>query len=83
LPSYWRHFEAPGVGHCFNGQGLYPSGIFDTLVKWVEQGEIPEKLDVDTSTWARTKGRILCPYPKKAVYDGKGWTDQPGSYSCQ
>ncbi|TID20705.1 feruloyl esterase b precursor [Venturia nashicola] len=29
--DYYRLFEAPGVGHCWTGTGLYPSGIFESL----------------------------------------------------
>jgi hypothetical protein len=29
--DYYRYFEAPGVGHCWTGAGLYPQGLFDSL----------------------------------------------------
>lgn len=29
--DYYRLFEAPGVGHCWTGPGLYPSGMFESL----------------------------------------------------
>lgn len=81
--SYYRHFEAPGVGHCYNGQGLYPASIFDSLVRWVERGEVPEQLIVDTSgLTGPKKGRILCPHPKKSRYRGTGDAFEVSSYYC-
>jgi hypothetical protein len=29
--DYYRHFEAPGVVHCYRGAGLYPQNIFRSL----------------------------------------------------
>ncbi|KAM5354720.1 hypothetical protein ACJ41O_001367 [Fusarium nematophilum] len=46
--DYYRFFEAPGVGHCGGGNGWFPGGGFDALVKWVEEGIAPETLDAET-----------------------------------
>jgi hypothetical protein len=81
--SYYRHFEAPGLGHCYSGTGLYPAGTFDSVVRWVEQGIAPDKLDVDTSSlFGPKQGRILCPHPKKAKYKGTGGAWVADSYVC-
>jgi hypothetical protein len=77
--NYYRHFEAPGVGHCYTGTGLYPAGIFDSMVRWVEAGEVPDYLKVDVFAG---KQRILCPYPQKARYKGTGDTYAASSYYC-
>jgi hypothetical protein len=77
--NYYRHFEAPGVGHCFTGKGLYPAGIFDSMVRWVEAGEVPDSLKVDVSYG---KQRILCPYPKRAHYKGTGDAYAVDSFYC-
>jgi hypothetical protein len=81
--NYYRHFEAPGVGHCYTPSGLYPASIFDSMRKWVEEGVVPDKLDVDTSTMFTPKaGRILCPHPKKSRYKGEGDVTFGSSYFC-
>ncbi|KAF2418256.1 tannase and feruloyl esterase [Tothia fuscella] len=82
LHDYYRLFEAPGVGHCYTGTGLYPQGIFKSLVDWVENGKAPDVLDVDmSSTFGPKKTRILCPHPQKARYKG-GSPDVKSSYTC-
>jgi hypothetical protein len=81
--SYYRYFEAPGVGHCYTPSGLYPAGIFDAMRKWVEQGVAPETLEVDASSlFGPPRGRILCPHPKKSRYDRKGPVESISSYYC-
>jgi hypothetical protein len=84
VKDYYRHFEAPGVGHCYIGNGLYPASMFDTLVNWVEKGVAPDKLIVDTSAWKGAgTGRILCPYPQRSRYRGSGNTFSADSYYCE
>ena len=81
--SYYRHFEAPGVGHCYSASGLYPAATFDSLVRWVEQGIAPDVLEVDmTELKGPRKSRILCPFPKRSKYKGSGDTMQAESYYC-
>jgi hypothetical protein len=82
--DYYRHFEAPGLGHCFSTSGLYPAGIFDSMVKWVEKGIAPDKLEVDTTSIlvGPPSSRILCPHPKKSRYTGKGPNTLSSSYVC-
>jgi hypothetical protein len=76
--DYFRHFEAPGLGHCYTDSGLYPDGIFHSMVRWVEEGIAPDQLV--------TKGKrngILCPHPQKARFDGKGNPSLASSYACK
>ncbi|KAL4937188.1 hypothetical protein BDV06DRAFT_216069 [Aspergillus oleicola] len=81
--KYYRLFEAPGLGHCWSPGGLYPSTIFDDLVAWVEEGRTPETLPVTfTDDNDVRNDRILCPYPEKAVYDGRGDPTARSSYHC-
>jgi hypothetical protein len=80
--DYFRYFEAPGVAHCYSGAGLYPQGILDSLVKWVEHGEVPETLLVDYPSITGRKDRILCPYPQKSRYNGTGNIWSKDSYYC-
>lgn len=60
-------FRAPAVMHCYGGIGGYPSGIFNALVNWVENGVAPESLEAKSPTNRTT---LLCPYPKKAIFQG-------------
>ncbi|QDS72107.1 hypothetical protein FKW77_003629 [Venturia effusa] len=81
--DYYRFFEAPGVGHCWTGTGLYPSGIFESLIKWVEEGQVPDLLEVDMSSrLGFTKTRILCPYPQRSKYKGSGNAYDANSFEC-
>jgi Tannase and feruloyl esterase len=83
IHDYYRHYEAPGVGHCYTATGLYPQGIFASLIKWVEQGIKPDTLDVDVSgLTGPPKHRILCPYPQRSKYKGSGDTNSVDSYYC-
>jgi hypothetical protein len=81
--DYYRHFEAPGVGHCYTVSGLFPQGIFRSLVDWVEKGTAPDVQVVDRSGFSSIKkSRILCPYPQRSIYKGSGDTEQKESYYC-
>jgi hypothetical protein len=81
--SHFRLFEAAGVGHCYGGKGSQPKTSFDALRAWVENGTVPETLPVSFKDDNGTmNSRILCPYPKKVIYDGKGDTTVESSYSC-
>jgi feruloyl esterase len=82
--QFLRLFMAPGVAHCGGGAGPPPSGHFEALVRWVEQGDAPETLDavrVDASgNVLRT--RPLCQYPLVARYKGRGSTDAAENFRC-
>jgi len=84
VSDYFRHYEAPGVGHCYSGTGIYPSDIFKSLVDWVEHRKTPDKLIVDMSTFlGGQRARILCPYPQRSLYRGTGNVWKAESYFCQ
>jgi feruloyl esterase len=80
----FRLFMAPGMEHCFGGEG--PS-VFDgmsALEQWVEQQKAPEQLiasHIANGTPDRT--RPLCLYPKVAVYSGTGSTDDAANFVCR
>jgi hypothetical protein len=75
LRDYYRYFEAPGARHCIDGQGGSPHETFQALVDWVEKGIAPETL---TARNTEDKERLLCLYPKKAVFKGN-----PSEYTAQ
>ena len=73
--AYARLFVVPGMGHCSGGPSTDQFDAFTALVKWVEQGEAPERIVAAVSTtnvdkpasWPLTRSRPLCAYPAKAV----------------
>ncbi|GME48467.1 Potassium transporter [Neofusicoccum parvum] len=80
LRDFFRYFEAPGVAHCSGGAGPQPEGAFAALVAWVERGEAPEVL---VGTMASGGERVLCLYPRRAVWDGVGEVGEVGSWRCE
>jgi feruloyl esterase len=83
--DYYRFFEAPGIEHCYGGDGPFPGKSLDALIAWVEQGQAPETLEAITVadeaglTWERP----LCLYPKKQVWSGKGDSRKPDGWTCE
>jgi feruloyl esterase len=65
VKDFYRHFEELGVWHCGGGKGAYPSHSTDNLVRWVEHGQVPDVLVVETRL--EDDGDVrklnLCPYP--------------------
>ena len=62
--------------------------ILSALERWVEEGTAPERIvavkyvnNVPAQGIART--RPLCVYPKVAVYDGSGSTDDASNFRCR
>lgn len=67
--SFYRHYEIPGMAHCFGGPAGQPTSFFDQLRAWVENGTAPESSPIDLTVSGQTHHRILCPYPKRARFD--------------
>ncbi|UZP43293.1 hypothetical protein NXS19_011109 [Fusarium pseudograminearum] len=80
--DYYRFFEAPGVYHCKGGPGWFPGGVFDALVKWVEEGKAPDTLYAETTGTEKKRVVELCAYPKKLTYQG-GDASIASSYGCK
>jgi len=80
LMPWFRHFVAPGVGHCGGGNGPQPQNMLQAVVNWVENGVAPD-------TIAATGGgrtRNLCAYPKVQTYIGGGADPAlASSFVCQ
>lgn len=96
--SFFRLFMAPGMDHCRGGPGANvfgnagvaapePSAQNDLLMaldRWVEQDTAPERLIAARVTnGVVTQTRPLCAYPKTAVYNGSGSTDDAASFVCR
>ncbi|HEY1340604.1 MAG TPA: tannase/feruloyl esterase family alpha/beta hydrolase [Bryobacteraceae bacterium] len=63
--KFARLFLAPGVAHCAGGPGPQPSGQFDAVVSWVEEGKAPDTLTAlrRDSSGAVVQSRRLCRWP--------------------
>jgi hypothetical protein len=83
VQRFYRLFRAPGVGHCGGGAGPQPQNLFGALVGWVEHGTAPEQILATTTVGgAVTRSRPLCLYPRTAIYNGSGSTDDAASFHC-
>ena len=85
LYGFYRLFRAPGVGHCgIHSSGPVPVDPFGALVKWVEQGVAPDSLLASGGSAAPATGRTrpVCLYPKSAIYNGTGSTDDANNFHC-
>ena len=80
--QFFRHFMAPGVGHCGGGTGPQPQNLLQSVVDWVENGIAPDRITASKSITGGTQTRPLCPYPTVAKYTGSGSTDDASNFVC-
>jgi hypothetical protein len=81
--QFYRHFMAPGVGHCGGGAGPQPVNQFQAVVNWVENGQAPATLTATkTNSDGSTQNRPLCPYPAMAKYVGSGDPNDAANFVC-
>jgi feruloyl esterase len=85
--DFYRLFLAPGLYHCQGGPGPNVLDVQGALEKWVEQGVAPETIPAtkykdDKPFEGVAMSRPLCPYPKRAHYNGSGDTTDASSFSC-
>jgi feruloyl esterase len=83
----YRLFIAPGVAHCGGGPGPNVLELRDALEDWVEHGRAPERIVAKRLGEGSRDGpaeyaRPLCPYPKRAGYDGVGDPSRAESFEC-
>jgi feruloyl esterase len=74
----------PGVFHCGGGTGPQVFDSFGALVRWVENGDAPDRIvasRVESGVVIRT--RPLCAYPYGARWDGKGDPNAAESFDCK
>jgi feruloyl esterase len=96
--EFFRLFMVPGMGHCSGGPGATLFGnqggtapvvdadhdLLAALDAWVEKGVAPGRIIASRVEGGRTvRTRPLCPYPTRAVYTGKGSTDDAASFTCR
>lgn len=76
-----------GTTHSIPGFENADHDIILAMMKWVEEGDAPERLIAtkftnDTATLGIQSQRPLCPYPKQAKYI-TGETNKAGSWECK
>ena len=82
--SFMRLFLLPAVGHCGGGSGPSQVDWLETIQRWVEDGEAPDRLVATRLSPEGEVGmrRALCAYPARSVYDGSGDPRREESFSC-
>jgi hypothetical protein len=85
LSQFARLFLVPGVDHGFRGAGSTPIGQMEALIRWVEEGQAPDKLMAEhrDSNGKILRTRPLFPYPQVAKYKGSGSTDEAENFVAQ
>lgn len=79
--TFLRLFMLPGVLHCGGGPGPDFADWLRIIRDWVEKGKAPERVVMSKIAQGKTTmTRPVFPYPRKAVYDGKGDPDLESSY---
>ncbi len=80
--EFVRLFLAPGVDHGFRGAGPTPIGVFEALVRWVEEGKAPERIEAELrdSSGKVIRTRPLFPFPHVAKYKGTGSPDDAANF---
>ncbi|KAK3290428.1 Tannase/feruloyl esterase [Chaetomium fimeti] len=82
-PTFFRHYDVPGLGHCIGHASGQPTSLFEQLRAWVERGEAPGQSPVNvTAADGATHNRILCPYPEVARLDAEGGCGDPADARC-
>ena len=82
--DFFRLFMVPGMQHCSGGPGPNTFDMLTALENWVEKGQAPERVVASHLTAGVVdRTRPLCVYPKVAVYDGSGSTDDEANFKCR
>ena len=82
-----RLFMAPGMDHCYGGDGPFAFDSIAPLEQWVEKGKAPDRivaahLPPGPAPAKPDRTRPLCPYPQVAKYKGSGSTDDASNFVC-
>ena len=80
--GFARSFLVPGMNHCSGGPATDQFDGLATIVRWVEQGQAPERIEAHGSPQMPGIHRPLCPYPKVARYVG-GDVTASASFECR
>ena len=82
LDNYLRLFLLPGVLHCNGGPGPDQVDWLELVRDWVEKESAPERIVLSKMEEDQvTMTRPVFPYPKKAIYAGKGDPNKETSFT--
>ena len=95
--NFARFYRVPGMTHCSGGLTTDQFDMLTPLVKWVEQGVVPDNVTASArgpgnaaganadipATWSATRTRPLCAYPTVARYKGSGNIELADNFVCQ
>jgi len=82
-----RLYLAPGMEHCFGGDGPSDFDLDAPLAAWVEDHKAPGPIlalhfPANAPPTKPDRTRPLCPYPQVAKYKGLGSTDDAANFAC-
>jgi Tannase and feruloyl esterase len=81
--DFFRLFMVPGMFHCGGGVGTSQFDAATPVVKWVEAGTAPGRLEASRVVAGKVvRTRPLCAYPQVARYQGSGSIDDAANFSC-
>ncbi len=80
--EFARLFLVPGANHGFTSGGPGPIGMMEAVIRWVEDGKAPDRIDAElrNETGKLIRSRPVFPYPKVAKYKGSGSTDEAANF---
>jgi feruloyl esterase len=81
--DFFRLFMVPGMFHCGGGVGTSQFDAATPLLKWVEEGGAPTRIEASRVVSGKVvRTRPLCVYPQVARYQGSGSIDDAANFSC-
>jgi feruloyl esterase len=85
--KFARLFLMPGLNHGFRGAAPNPNpnDLLAAIIRWVEEGQAPERLlgEMRDSAGKRIRTRPFFPYPQVAHYKGSGSTDDAANFAAR
>src|SRR6202165_3653631 len=76
-------FMVPGMFHCGGGVGTSQFDMTTPLLKWVEEGTAPGRIEAGRVVVGKVvRTRPLCAYPLTARYKGTGSIDDTANFTC-
>jgi len=81
-----RFFMVPGMNHGpgTTGPENFNFDALGVIEQWHQTGKAPDQLIVSHFKDGTEVGkRLVCQYPRVAMYRGTGNTEEPGSYGCK
>lgn len=80
--QFARLFLFPGLNHGFRGAAPAPTGLMEALIRWVEEGQAPDRIlgELRDEAGKVIRTRPFFPFPKVATYTGSGSTDDAANF---